>query len=79
MNGSPLEQEEDCVQCSASSSLCSASVDKSGVDDAAHQTGLLFQRGKTSLENSQSGDVFIVCSESPQMTMEMKKAYSFSM
>lgn len=50
-----------------------------GMEDAAHQTGLLFQRGKTSLENSQSGDVFIVCSESPQMTMEMKKACSFSM
>lgn len=37
-----------------------------------------FSKVEKSPENSQSGDVFIVCLESSQMTTEMKKAYSFS-
>lgn len=79
MNGSPLEQEEDCVQCSASSSLYSASVEESGGGGRSSPDRIIIPKGENILENSQSGDVFIVCSESPQMTMEMKKAYSFSM
>lgn len=63
------------MQCSAPQ-VCTLNLLKSHrVEDAAHQTGLLFQRGKASLENSQSGDVFIVCLERSQMTTETKNAY----
>lgn len=90
--GTSLEPEGDCVQHLQVRNLCLSvfcvhpcppplsplCVKRLGVEDAAHQKGLLFHRGKTSSDNSQSGDAFIACLESSWTTSEMKKAYSFS-
>lgn len=59
--------------------VCTVHPSKSHrVEEAAHQTGLLFRKGRTFLENFRSGDVFIVCLENSQMMTEMQKAYSIS-